>query len=143
HTEADPAALLIQFHVAFGSVVGRQAHFQVEADRHYTNLFASIVGESSKARKGTSWGHIRRVFEKIDPEWAQEHIMSGLSSGEGLIWAVRDRPKTSSPKTSSKRASFLCVEETDSEIKEKRLLVLESEFASVLKVLKREGNTLS
>jgi hypothetical protein len=29
------------------------------------NLFAALVGETSK--KGTSWGHIRRVFALADP----------------------------------------------------------------------------
>jgi hypothetical protein len=50
--------------------------------------------------------------------------VSGLSSGEGLIWAVRDHDEDRAP--------------TD-----KRLLVLEAEFAAVLKMTAREGNTLS
>ena len=70
-TEADPAALLIQFLVGFGNVIGRNAHYLVEADKHYMNLNALVVGETAKARKGTSWGHIRRVFEEIDYEWAR------------------------------------------------------------------------
>src|SRR5262249_13019054 len=93
---------------------------------------------------GTSWGHIRRLLQRIDSIWAQDHIRSGLSSGEGLIWAVRDSASNSSPpKGSSRRGSFLLVEGNDQGIIDKRLLVLESEFASVLKVLNREGNTLS
>ncbi len=53
HTEADPAALLIQLLVAFGSAVGRGPYFPVEADRHHPNLFCCVAGETSKARKGT------------------------------------------------------------------------------------------
>ena len=90
HTEADPSAILLQFLVAFGNVVGRHAYYQVEADDHYTNLFALIVGESSKARKGTSWSHVKRSYKSIDPPWVIGRIKAGLSSGEGLIWAVRD-----------------------------------------------------
>src|SRR5262249_48768290 len=56
HTEADRAAILVQFLVAFGNAVGRGPHFITEADRHGTNLFAVFVGETAKGRKGTSWG---------------------------------------------------------------------------------------
>src|SRR5262245_52385593 len=54
HSEADPAALLLQFLIGFGNVIGRQAHFMAEADRHFTNLFTVIVGQTAKGRKGTS-----------------------------------------------------------------------------------------
>ncbi len=59
HTEADPAGLLVQFKIAFGSAVGIRPHFVVEADRHGANEFCVCVGETSKARKGTAWGRIR------------------------------------------------------------------------------------
>ncbi len=58
HTEADKVALLMQFHVAFGNAIGRKKYVSVEADRHYPNLYAVMVGNTSKARKGTSWGHV-------------------------------------------------------------------------------------
>jgi hypothetical protein len=112
--------------VAFGNVVGRGPHFVVESDRHALNLFVTLVGQSAKARKGTSWGHIRRRFEAMDPLWGKR-IVSGLSSGEGLIWAVRD---------GNPDAAI-------SPIEDKRLLVMEPEFAAVLRVLGRDGNTLS
>ncbi len=51
HTEADPAALLIQFLTTFGSVAGLKAHFMVEATPHHTNLFAVLVGETAKSRR--------------------------------------------------------------------------------------------
>src|SRR5712671_70478 len=44
HTEADPAALLLQLLAGFGSIVGRKPHFRAEADRHYLNLFVVLVG---------------------------------------------------------------------------------------------------
>jgi len=125
HTEADSAALLTQFLVAFGNVVDRSAHFLVEATPHYTTLFAVLVGDTAKSRKGTSWGHIPRIYEPLDTDWIKERIQNGLSSGEGLIWAVRDPLGK------------------DNGVVDKRLLVVESEFASTLKVISREGNTLS
>ena len=66
HSEADPMALLVQFLVAFGCACGRGAHFQVEADRHYTNEFAVLVGPTAEGRKGSAWGHVRRLLEDVD-----------------------------------------------------------------------------
>ena len=90
-SEADPVAILIQLIVAVGNMIGRQAYYQVESDRHHPNLFAAAVGDTSKARKGTSWGRVREVCYHADPEWVLHRIGSGLSSGEGLIHQVRDR----------------------------------------------------
>jgi hypothetical protein len=124
HTEADPVAILTQLLVAFGAAVGRGAWFSVEATRHHPNEFMLLVGDSSKARKGSSWDHVRRLIAAIDPT-LQQRILTGLSSGEGLIWAVRD-PTAQDPG-----------------IADQRLLVIEPEFASVLKASAREISTLS
>ena len=32
----------------------------------------------------------RAVLGKVDGEWATHRVTSGLSTGEGLIWHVRD-----------------------------------------------------
>jgi hypothetical protein len=124
HTEADPIAILTQLLVAFGAAVGRGAFFQVEATRHAPNEFMLLVGDSSRARKGSSWDHVRRLLATVDPS-LEPRILTGLSSGEGLIWSVRD-PAGQDPG------------HTD-----QRLLVIEPEFASVLKAASREISTLS
>ena len=123
-TEADPVAILSQLLVAFGTAVGRGAFFEVEATRHHPHEFLLLVGESSRARKGSSWDHVRRVICEADPTIA-DRILTGLSSGEGLVWAVRD-PTAQDPGVS-----------------DRRLLALEPEFASVLKSTSREISTLS
>jgi hypothetical protein len=33
-----------------------------------------LVGESSKARKGTSWNQIRRLFAEVDHPWVAERV---------------------------------------------------------------------
>jgi hypothetical protein len=124
HTEADPVAILTQLLIAFGAAVGHRAFFQVEATRHAPNEFMLLVGDSSKARKGSSWDHVRRLIAAIDPS-IEPRILTGLSSGEGLIWAVRD-PSGQDPGHP-----------------DQRLLVIEPEFASVLKAATREISTLS
>lgn len=138
NSEADPVAVLLNFLAAFGSVIGNSAHFKVEADRHPMRIFGVLVGETSKGRKGTSWGYIKRIFEQIDEKWVRT-IQTGLSSGEGLIWAVRDEIR----KTKQNKDGSLEETLVDEGVKDKRLLVLEDEFSSTLRVMNREGNTLS
>lgn len=142
HSEADEAALLIQFLVAFGNSIGRGPHFVVEADRHGMNLFVLLVGMTSKGRKGTSWGQIARLFSLADPRWLKDQVTTGLSSGEGLIWSVRDPvERLGKGGRVGEKVGETILE--DPGIQDKRLLVIESEFASTMKVLGREGNTLS
>ena len=142
-TESDPDALLLQFLVAFGNCVGRGPYMQVEGDRHGLNLFAVMVGQSSKARKGTSWGRVRQLFDLADPEWSERIRPGGLSSGEGLAWAIRDPVTKQEPvKERGVIVDYQTVT-TDPGVSDKRLLVVESEFARVLRALQRDGNTLS
>lgn len=134
HTEADPAALLVQFLAAFGNVIGRAAHFSTDGVQHFMNLYTVLVGRSAKSRKGTSWARVRQAFSQIDFEWLKDRLQKGLSSGEGLIWAVRDAGTIPRPGGGSQK---------DPGVTDKRLLVQEPEFASVLSVCQRQGNTLS
>jgi hypothetical protein len=122
HSEADPAAILVQFLVAAGNAIGPGLHCAVESTRHAMNLFACLVGETSKARKGTSWEHVMRICSKPYPVWAGRCVTTGLSTAEGLIAEVAHNQAAS---------------------KEGRLLLVQSEFASVLRILQRGGNTLS
>lgn len=135
HTEADTVAVLVSFLVAVGNAIGRGAHFRVGPDRHYLKLFAGLVGETSKGRKGTSWGPVRDLMKTADEDWTGARVLGGLSSGEGLIYAVRDRVMGLDKDGEEK------VE--DEGVEDKRLLVIESELANVLKVMSRDGNTLS
>jgi hypothetical protein len=146
HTEADPHALLVQLLVAFGNVIGRGAGFRAEADFHSTVLYAVIVGETAKARKGTSLGYIRRLIATADSDYIEGLLEGGLSSGEGLVYAVRDAAaKMVHPKKDDEahQGEKWIEEIVDPGISDKRLLVLEGEFAQALKVMARPGNTLS
>ena len=124
HTEADPMALLMQFIVAFGVAAGRNAYWPIEASRHYPNEFVVLVGASGKGRKGSSWDHIEAVLNDAAADFVAGALVSGLSSGEGLISQVADADDDRAPHDA-------------------RRLVMEPEFAQVMKVLAREGNTLS
>jgi hypothetical protein len=78
HTEADPVAILLQFLTLAGNLMGRTAYYQVEGDRHHTNLFAVLVGESAKSRKGTSWGRVRAIGKVSDTAWAEDRGKAGF-----------------------------------------------------------------
>ncbi|CAN5826947.1 hypothetical protein BH11MYX4_BH11MYX4_22600 [soil metagenome] len=133
HTEADPVALLLQLLVMFGNVIGRHAYVRADGARHYANLFLVLIGLTAKGRKGTALARIREVFPADVDEWKGTRIQGGLSSGEGIITAVRD--------ASTRLLGGKTVE--DAGVADKRLLILEEEFAKVLRVAEREGSTLS
>ncbi len=143
-TEADPTALLLQTLAYYGSIVGRHAHCLVEEDTHFPNIFVCLIGDTSHGRKGASAGRIRRVFKKVDGEgWIDQRVQTGLSSGEGLIWAVRDAVSKNEP--IKERGRVVGYEDVvvDQGVADKRLLVVEPEFAKVLRQTRREGNILS
>lgn len=135
HSEADPVALLIQFLVASGAYLGRNAFTVAEAARHHPNLFAAIVGNSSKARKGSSWSWVRQLLLKVDEAWTNTKVCSGLVSGEGLIFHVRDPIIKQTPNGD---ATVI-----DDGVEDKRLLSVEEEFSAVLKAAGRDKATLS
>jgi hypothetical protein len=136
HTEADRVAILIQVLAYFGSMVGRNPYYRVEGDYHRANIFAVLVGDTSKGRKGTSAGRVLSIAKHADEPWAGDRVRNGLSSGEGLIAEVRDERKLFDPKTQE-------TETIDFGVTDKRLLVAEPEFANALAVMERPGNTLS
>ena len=136
HSESDPVAILIQFLACAGNIIGSCPFYQVEGTRHHANLFGVLVGESAKARKGTSWDRISEIVRIADERWYSERTKSGLSSGEGLINEVRDEHR----KWNAKDNAWEIV---DPGISDKRLMVTEPEFAGLLAVAERHGNTIS
>lgn len=108
-----------------------------------------IVGASSKARKGTSAKPVERLFDfeaMKDIRDESEQIITAktspgpLSTGEGLIYAVRDAQEEWRQDRKTGIGEMVLV---DPGVDDKRLFVLDEEFASALSCTKREGNTLS
>lgn len=129
HTEGDPVAVLVQFLVMVGNVLHRTAYYPIEADAHRTNLYAGIVGKTTRGRKGTAAGYPRRLLCTVDEQWRRP--TGGLSSGEGVIWNVRDAIGEEGKKG------------YDPGVDDKRLCILQTEFAGALKKMGQEGNILS
>lgn len=122
-TEASEAALLGALLTCVGSAVGRGPHFPVGAIEHPGRLFTVIVGDTSRARKGTAFAEVRRIMVAADPGW-EPRILGGFGSGEAVVDALRDTNPEGGPE-------------------DHRLLVRESEMSRVLRTAGREGSILS
>jgi hypothetical protein len=79
-----------------------------------------------------------------DDTWSSGRVMGGLSSGEGLISHVRD-PITKRKARKDREGKILDYQDEveDPGEPDKRLLVLETEFAKVLRAMKRDTSILS
>lgn len=152
-SEADPAAVCITALVRFcaevyGLAPGKGPHVHVGETIHPPRLFAVICGNSSKARKGTSRYPVTRLFardlciasELYDLRLPPPARESGgpLSTGEGLAYYVRDVSDTERERQERDHP-----DEPQRDKYDKRLVILDEEFASGLACTKREGNTLS
>ena len=136
-TEADPAAMLITLLTAFGNIVGRGPHLMLgPGNRHGTNLFSVIVGDSARARKGTALRAIMELLRPADLGWYEGCIQKGASTGEGIISRVRD---AAAPGSGSGERR----EKADLGIADKRMLLVEEEFGAVLRRAETPSNTLS
>jgi hypothetical protein len=135
HSEADPVALLLQFLTCFGNMIGRSCYVRRTRARQHGNLFVALVGASAIARKGTAFEDLRDTISYAAPTWAQDRMHTGLSSGEGLLFMVRDPIM----KWDKNAEDYV---EIDHGVEDKRLLSVETEFASLLAVMQR-GKTQS
>lgn len=130
HTEADAPGLLGDFLTSFGNAVGQGPHIEADGARHVAALFVLLVGDTSRSRKGTTRRQVARLFEGVDASpavdagWAKNCVKGGLASGEGLVAALQDPPE-GEPR------------------RDRRLLLVEEEFARLLVAAGREGSTLS
>jgi Protein of unknown function (DUF3987) len=145
NSEADPAAVLMTALTFAAATIGTEPHTWVGDTRHHARLYSVLVGASSRARKGTSRDPVQRIFlaaqrvlrnrpELPFPLGNDLAITPGpLSSGEGLVYAVRD----------ASDAEDKDGQPIDPGVQDKRLLVVDGEFGAALKAAQRQGNTLS
>jgi hypothetical protein len=129
YTEADPAALLVSILAASGAMMGDGPHVMIGAAKHPARIWPLIIGRTAAGRKGESWSRTEDVVIEADEGFAASRLASGLSTGEGIIACFAD----DKPDPDGNRPGP----------KDKRLLVVESEFVRPLAAARREGNTLS
>jgi primase-like protein/uncharacterized protein DUF3987 len=144
NSEADPVAVMATTLAYAAAEFGRGQYTRVGDAVHHSRHFNALVGQSSRARKGTSFKPVERIFKRAElmrlerAHSSQAPFPSGLSltvkpgplsSGEGLIYAVRDADGEG--------------EDKDHGVTDKRLLVVEEEFGTALRMFQRQGNSLS
>jgi hypothetical protein len=119
-TEATDACLLFQLIPALGARIGHNFYYTTGAEQP-PKYFVVIVGPSAWGRKGTGLSPVEKVMCKATG--FKGLYVRGLSSGEGLIAALKER--------------------NEGEKNEYRTLNIEEEFGRVLIQGKRTENILS
>lgn len=144
HTESGASAVLASFLVGAGCLIGRGPHVYRDGAQHGVNEFACLVGVTAAGRKGTATRRTEEIFERVggtynisqhdilrihdtyaredDRQYWRSLVLTGLGSGEALVAAL---------------SAASGAGETP------RRLVFEEEFSKCLKVIQREGSTLS
>lgn len=131
-TEANPFAVAANFIAFMGCAVGRGPYMAVGNTWHHPRLFMLHIGRSGRGRKGDAVsliGRIEKALKALSKDATPQVHRGGLSSREGLVYLIHDGYTEGKTEVEA--------------ILDKRLLVIESEFANVLHQGKREGNTLS
>jgi hypothetical protein len=132
NTEANPFAIAAAMLAYLGAAVGRGPYMPIGDDWNHARLFMVHVGRSSRGRKGTAKKLIYRInnaVKALDEFLVPQVHRGGLSTREGLALMIHDGYKEGKNEVPA--------------ITDKRLLVVESEFANILHQSKRDGNTLS
>jgi CHC2 zinc finger len=140
-TEADPNILLLTFLVYAGNMLGRTVYSTAGGDKHCTNLYLAIVGTTSHGRKGSAVSVVEAFFLRGDgrvPGLA--NVLYGISSGEGLIWEIKDPITKEECDRKTGKTEIITVDQGN---KDKRLLVSLGEFFQCLAAMRRKENSLS
>lgn len=131
-TETNAHAIAANFMAYLSCAIGRSVYLPIGNTRHHTRLFCLHIGRSGRGRKGDAVSLVLRIdaaLRAIDDAFAPQIHRGGLSTREGLAALIHDGYRQG-------RQDIPAIED-------KRLWVVESEFANVLHQGRRDGNTLS
>ncbi|MBL4778886.1 MAG: DUF3987 domain-containing protein [Ralstonia sp.] len=131
-TETNAHAIAANFMAYLSCAVGRGVYLPIGNTRHHARLFCLHIGRSGRGRKGDAVSLVLRIdaaLRTIDDAVAPQVHRGGLSTREGLAALIHDGYRQGRQDVPA--------------IEDKRLWVVESEFANVLHQGRRDGNTLS
>lgn len=131
-TETNAVAIAANFMAYLSCAVGRGVYLPIGNTWHHARLFCLHVGRSGRGRKGDAVSLVLRIDQALramDEGFAPQIHRGGLSSREGLVALMHDGYRQGRLEVPA--------------IEDKRLWVVESEFANVLHQGRRDGNTLS
>lgn len=131
-TETNAHAIAANFMAYLSCAIGRGVYLPIGNTRHHTRLFCLHIGRSGRGRKGDAVSLVLRIdaaLRAIDDAFVPQVHRGGLSTREGLAALIHDGYRQGRQDVPA--------------IEDKRLWVVESEFANVLHQGRRDGNTLS
>lgn len=131
-TETNPYAIAVNFIAYLSCAVGRNPFLPVGNTWHHPRQYILHVGRSGRGRKGDAMSLVLRIDEflrSLNNSFAPQIHRGGLSTREGLVALIHDGYKQGRQEVAP--------------VADKRLWVIESEFANVLHQGRRHGNTLS
>ena len=131
-TETNAVAIAANFMAYLSCAVGRGVYLPVGNTRHHARLFCLHIGRSGRGRKGDAVSLVLRIDQalcEMNESFAPQVHRGGLSTREGLVALMHDGYRQGRQDVPA--------------IEDKRLWVVESEFANVLHQGRRDGNTLS
>lgn len=130
--ETNPIAIAGNFIAYLSCTIGRGPFLTVGNSVHHSRIFFLHVGRSGRGRKGDALSLVMRINDAVrlrGSGLAPQVHRGGLSSREGLAALIHD--------------GYRHGKEDVPAVEDKRLWVVESEFANVLQQSRRGGNTLS
>lgn len=131
-TETNAVAIAANFMAYLSCAVGRGVYLPIGNTRHHARLFCLHIGRSGRGRKGDAVSLVLRIdqaLREMNEAFAPQVHRGGLSTREGLVTLMHDGYRQGRRDVPA--------------IDDKRLWVVESEFANVLHQGRRDGNTLS
>jgi hypothetical protein len=140
HTEADRNILLLTFLVHAGHLLGRNFYLRAGADLHCGNLYLAITGHTAFGRKGSAMSATEAFFRDGSYAPGLGNVLYGVSSGEGLIYEIRDPTSKAVFNKQTKKSEETIV---DPGVDEKRLLVSLSEMQQLFAMMQRQDSILA
>lgn len=131
-TETNPYAIAANLMAYFSCAIGRGPYLPIGNTWHHARLYVLHIGRSGRGRKGDALSLVMRLdqaLRDLNEPYAPHIHRGGLSSREGLVALMHDGYKQGRQDVPP--------------MEDKRLWVVESEFANVLHQSRRDGNTLS
>ena len=131
-TETNPYAIAANFITYLSCAIGRGVYLPIGNTWHHNRIFCLHIGRSGRGRKGDAVQLVLRIdqaLRELDDRFAPQIHRGGLSSREGLVALMHDGYRQGKQEIPA--------------IDDKRLWIVESEFANVLHQGRRDGNTLS
>src|SRR5450830_1020676 len=119
-TETNPYAIAANFMGYLSCAVGRNPYLSIGNTWHHARQYVLHIGRSGRGRKGDALSMVMRIDQavrKLSDVHAPQIHRGGLSSREGLVALIHDGYKNGRQEVAP--------------IEDKRLWVVESEFANV------------